>query len=423
MTLVNCTELTGFLLSLFSMDDIPTICRQAETLLAEIFLLPVRLDVQEQFESNHTVLRCTVHSQNPFARLPGTVIVTRREVNPEAAPDKFDQSILFRNEWASLDFLTSLTSQARLGPRLIASDRQIGLVVLEDLGSVQTVQDVLYGPDRQAAMDALLGMGRKLGQIQNKTFGRESEFLSSQAALGAKTTLCDANLDCRAHLEELHACLSALDIPLDPRFDRALLDMENAIHGPGHFRTFVHNDAGPHNFVVTDSGVQLLDFEFAGYGHGLLDVVCARLAFPPAFRGRVLPMEIVRQLEAAYRAELISLRPEASDDRLFTKAVAQACAHWAFSKLIGVWDYLDERLSQGEARDRRDGRVPERNAFLRQQVFSYLRLASATLEEFDHLPELHSALSKIVNRLMQVFPETPLLDTYPAFGGEPWHYP
>jgi hypothetical protein len=187
---------------------------------------------------------------------------------------------------------------------------------------------------------------------------------------------------------------------------------------------FVHNDAGPHNFVTSASGVRLLDFEFAGYGFGLLDVVCARLAFPPAFRGRTLPMDVVRQVEEHYRAELVEIAPVMNDDSRFTEAIAQACAHWAFSKLIGFWDpYLRERLAEGEARDTRDGRAPERSAFLRQQVFTYLRLALAALEEFNQLPELRLALYQVIDRLLAIWPKTPLLPGYPAFGGEAWHYP
>ena len=405
------------------MDDILAICHQAETLLTDTFQAPVQLSVQEQFESNHTVLRCRVNAENAKFHLPESVIVKRRELDPSSTPGKFDQEILYRNEWASLEFLTTQTSETRLSPRLIASDLSLGLVILEDLGSVQTVQDVLYSGDRQAAVDALLGMGKTLGQIQRMTYGHEAEFRLAQGALGAKTTLCDANLDLRLHLEDLHACLATLHIPIDSHIDKAILALEDAIHGPGPFRTFVHNDAGPHNFVVNATGVQLLDFEFAGYGYSLLDVVCARLAFPPAFRGRVLPLELVRQLEGACRAELIQQAVEFSDDQVYSYALSQACAHWAFSKLIGVWDYLSERLAQGESRDTRDGRPPERYAFLRRQVFSYPRLAVMALEEFNQLPELRAVLSQIIEQLLRIWPETPLLDTYPAFGGEAWHYP
>ena len=78
---------------------------------------------------------------------------------------------------------------------------------------------------------------------------------------------------------------------------------------------------------------------------------------------------------------------------------------------------------EGEARDTRGGRPPERAAFLRMQVFTYLRLALTSLEEQDRLPELRLALSQIVDKLMGIWPETPLLSSYPAFGGEVWHYP
>ena len=80
-------------------------------------------------------------------------------------------------------------------------------------------------------------------------------------------------------------------------------------------------------------------------------------------------------------------------------------------------------MARGKAYDTRDGRPPERSAFFRRQVFTYLRLALSTLEKFDQLPELRRALSQIVERLLGIWPETPLLPGYPAFGGEDWFFP
>ncbi len=405
------------------MDDVITVCRRAESLLVRSYPGSLRLEVLEQFESSHTVLRCAVHG-SAVGQWPGTVIVKQRTFNPSGAPQWFDQGVLFSNEWASLDFMAALSGRDSVAPRLYASDRQAGLVVLEDLGAAQTVQDVLYGAGRQAAIDALAAMGKTIGRLQQITYGYEAEFTARQAVLAASTTMSDSSRDCRNNLNELRACMVALGIDMDERFDGALHNLESVIHGPGIFRAFVHNDAGPHNFVFAASGARLLDFEFAGYGHGMLDVVCARLAFPPAFRGRVLPAMVVRQVEERYRAEMAEQLPEISDDDIFAEAISQSCAHWAFSKLIGFWKaYLQERLEQGEARDTRSGSAPERSAFFRRQVFTYLRLALAALEEHDQLPELRLALAQIVERLLRIWPETPLLSSYPTFGGEEWHYP
>jgi aminoglycoside/choline kinase family phosphotransferase len=405
-------------------DPFTALCQHAETQLSQTFHAPIHLDVLEQFESDHTVLRCSVLGQGGLPHVPATIILKQRAFSLQRKPQDFDQNLLFRNEWASLDFLTSRTGDVRIAPRLYASDFQEGWVALEDLGDHSSVQQVLYGGDRQAAVDALVGMGRTLGKLQGITNGCENHFTVRQKALGAATTLSDSSLDCLSRLEDLHACMAGLGLELGEKFDLAMYHLESSIHGAGALRTFVHHDAGPHNFVAAPGGVQLLDFEFAGYAHGLLDVVCARLAFPPAFRGRVLPLEVVRQLEEAYRAERVRQVPALRDDQVFAEAIAQAGAHWAFSKLLGLWNgYLRERLQEGETRDTRDGRSPERSAFLRMQVFTYLRLAQATLEEHDSLPELHQTLSKIVARLLDIWPDTPLLSGYPAFGGEPWHYP
>ncbi len=44
-------------------------------------------------------------------------------------------------------------------------------------------------------------------------------------------------------------------------------------------------------------------------------------------------------------------------------------------------------------------------------------------EEYDQLPVLRLALAQIIDRLLRIWSETPLLSSYPAFGGEAWHYP
>ncbi len=405
------------------MEEQAAVCRRAESLLAGIYGTPIHLEVLEQFESSHTVLRCAVQHAVMEGALPTTLIVKQRALDQPRKPGDFDQDVLFRNEWASLEFLATLSAKHGPGPRRYASDLPSGMVVMEDLGTAQSVQDVLYGKDPQAALVALTGLGKTLGQIQGMTYGREKKFAALQKELGAAATLCDANRDCRQNMGEIKNCMQGLDLEFDKSFERAILELESEIHGLGGWRTFVHQDAGPHNFVVAQTGVQLLDFEFAGYGQGMLDIVCARLGFPPAFRGRVLPKAVVRQIEASFEGEFFKLAPKMAGDLDYPQALAKASAHWALSKLIGFYDYLEERLLKGAAYDARDGRDPQRSAFFRQQVFTYLRLALEGLEEGDFLPEFHQGLSQIVGRLLKIWPETPLLGTYPAFGGEAWRYP
>ena len=63
---------------------------------------------------------------------------------------------------------------AALGPRLYASDRQAGMVVLEDLGAPRTVQEALYGTDREAATAALVASGSCLAQLHGLTYGQRA---------------------------------------------------------------------------------------------------------------------------------------------------------------------------------------------------------------------------------------------------------
>jgi len=396
--------------------------KKAEALLREAFNAPVELEVLERFESDHLVLRLAMRAEG--ADLPETVILKQRDLSAPRQPNEFDQHQLFSNEWASLDFLASLEGQERLGPRLYASEQQAGLVVLEDLGEAKSVQGTLYETDPDAALTALLAMGEAMGRLAARTYGREADFLSHQAELKVTTPLSDASLDCRTRLDDLQACRTGLGIEADGHFDLALKRLEAAIHEPGPLRAFIHQDAGPHNFVLTAEGATPLDYEFAGFGQCLIDIVCVRLSFPPAFRGRVLAREVTAQVEARFRSEAARAIPALGDDAVYHEALSQACAHWAFSKLIGFWrNYLRDRLENGEAWDTREGRQPERAAFFRRMVFTYLWLTLDTLEETGQLDEIRAALERIVARLLHIWPETPLMGAFPAFGGEPWRYP
>jgi hypothetical protein len=402
------------------MEDFNGITRKAETLLNNALEGPFQLSVLEQFESSHIVLRCATG----LDRAPATLILKQRVARDRSSEHGFDQDILFRNEWAGLVFIGSLPGGESMAPACYASDPASGLVVLEDLGYAPAIQDILYSLERDKAEEVLAEIGTCLGRLQAAAIGHETEFNARQSALSARTTRCDGSLDLRTEIDALRMCCRALGIRDEYRLGLAIDDLETSIHNSSLWRTLIHHDAGAHNFVTGANGVKLIDYEFAGYGYGLLDVVCARLAFPPSFRGRLVPQTVYRQLEQCYRQEMAEVVSAARDDGLFAEAIARASAHWAFSKLCGFWEpYLRERLAEGESRDTRGGRAPERSAFFRQQVFTYLRLALETLEEGNPLPVLREVLAQIVDKLMKQWPDTPYLPTYPAFGGEPWHDP
>jgi hypothetical protein len=217
--------------------------------------------------------------------------------------------------------------------------------------------------------------------------------------------------------------LDALDIVPAPAFFDAVSAVEAAVHDPASpWRVLVHGDLGPHNVLLRSEGLVFLDFEFAHFGHGLVDAVGARLAFPQAFHGRCSHARAIRRLERAYRERLVTAVPEAGDDALFTTAIVQACAHWALSKLYGLWVvYLRERLAQGEAYDRQDGRTPERVVAFLGKVVAYIRAFLTTAEDAGQGSAVSTSLQQVVVALLTRWPSIAPLPMYPALEslGEP----
>lgn len=64
---------------------------------------------------------------------------------------------------------------------------------------------------------------------------------------------------------------------------------------------FAHLDAGPHNGLMTPNGLRLLDFEMAGFGNVLVDVVGRGRRFRRRTGDGGNFIASVNALEASYR--------------------------------------------------------------------------------------------------------------------------
>src|SRR5262245_53258595 len=93
------------------------------------------------------------------ADAPSSVVVKRpppdQPYDP-AATDFPSPASLFFNHWAGLDFLGQVAADQPLAPRCYAGDRAAGVVVMEDLGQGQGIDDLLLGDDLAAAATALI---------------------------------------------------------------------------------------------------------------------------------------------------------------------------------------------------------------------------------------------------------------------------
>ncbi|GAA1596966.1 MULTISPECIES: hypothetical protein [Kribbella] len=188
--------------------------------------------------------------------------------------------------------------------RVILVDDQAGVIVQSDLGTWPTLETVLLGDDPDRAAAAMVDFARTIGRLHATTRDRRTEHESALAEFGPVdvTTGAEAGtggIHSWAVVE--HAC-AELGLPDahaardDIAFVRAQFDK------PGPYAALVHRDLNPTNALVTDHGVQLVDFEGSRFGHVGFDASFLHYPFPHySAHWCTLPDAIIRAADDAYR--------------------------------------------------------------------------------------------------------------------------
>jgi hypothetical protein len=390
----------------------------AEQLLTETTGHPVRLINPQKLSDVNTVLRCSLEPTQ--SNMPLSVILKQVTTTEFNNPDGLaGESHRFLNEWASLSFLSKLHEKSHFGPKLLASDRESNLIILEDFGKHQTVEDILLGNHREKAEKGLRAIGTFLGQMHAAAYGRGEFFVKEQTSLNASSPQSDSTFDFSTPpmVEIFQDCLSTLQITPATGFWDALHKLEKSIHSPGPFYTFIHADAGPHNYLYFGETVQLIDYEFGVLGYGLLDVVSARLGFPHSALCQSVPGEIVQQLERAYQKELAIALPQITDQIFFEQELVNACAHWALSRWGLAWMYyfkrcfeIDDEKTINEEMELTTGQAQKRRSRLMTLYQSFIQFAYET----DHQLPIADTLQLFTLMLQQKWPELNVMPVYPA---------
>ena len=383
------------------------------TLLNTRWQTPVTVEFLNGLDSQYIVARCRIAGNH--ADLPLNVIVKKWELQGEASEFQAPPSPeRFYREQDSLQFLSKLLADNSLAPRVLASDRSAGLLIMEDLGDNPTVQDILFDDNVQNAQQRLIQVAKQMARLHGASLGQEGEFDaitqgSAAMPVDAASDLREANL-----LSHLQTSLTGMQAgELDKS---ALTSLEATLHNPADFRTLTHCDAGVHNFLAIEDDVRIMDFEFARYANGFLDLACLRLGFPVAFKAHRIPPSLLTEIENAYRTTLTAYYSPAQDDKWFRQMMSAACTHWALVWMMNIWrGYVIHRIPGGEAYDREGQRSPEVMAMFRQKCLTYLTVALETAEEYNLRTPLHAVMETWRACFMEHFPDTELLPYYPVF--------
>lgn len=242
------------------------------------------------------------------------VVKTRRE---ESGPWGGEAAVL-DNERRGLELVTGLGID--VAPRLLAADEELGIVVMTDVGTGPSVQDLLFGESAADATAGLVGLAHTTGILHAESAG-----IDRQRQWRERTTFLDRTFQFWPDLRDAAATLG-FAAPVGVSSDLEALESDLA---DPRFRVFVHGDLGPNNAVSADGHVRLVDFEGSGFRHLALDAASLRLPFPAYGHWAVLPARVISAMDEAYRVELSRGWAGALDDEVYEAGIATGSAAWA----------------------------------------------------------------------------------------------
>ena len=327
------------------------------------------------------------------AGTPSSVIVKQAR--------KRDQDLtLFFNEWACLQLLTEV-STTPAAPRLLASDADQRLLIMEDLGPGDRLDHALLGHDPERATETLVALLETLGQLHASTFGHRARFDAILSAHGRRPP----EQDDRAQRRRLaiEDALRHLELPRDPRFMDELDEVVLRAESP-ELEALIHGDPCPDNCQWVGDHVRLLDFEHGRFGSIFSDASYPRIHFPTCWCLGRLPERVAEQALTAYRRELARGMPVAADDDHFARGLTDASILWAWSMFAG-W-HMPHVLSKDDDWGR---------ATVRQRILFRFGLVIDMLERHAWYPGIAATTRRTREALAARWGQVADIAVYPAF--------
>lgn len=348
------------------------------------------------------LLRCHCPSD---CELPPSLMIKKVEAkpyNPEDA-DSWDTMRFFR-DWTGSQFLSTIPGKVKHSPRFYGGDRNLGLIVLEDVQYRTRLVEPLLGSNRSQAESALLQYATCLAQLHVDTIGKAAEFEELFRAIAPNVKFIRGTVDIHKHW----SLLVNLGIQPESNWLDDLKAINQALNCPGEFLAYIHADACPDNVLDTGEALRLIDFETGHFGHALIDAAYGRMMFPSCWCANRLPEAMIQQMENTYRTLLSKQCPVAEDDQIFEAAFVKVCGFWLLDTLTrhgGLERSLREDFRWGLST-------------LRQRILARLEAFITISQEFNQLPGLRDTSNRLLDLLRQRWLNVPGLPLYPAFRRE-----
>jgi tRNA A-37 threonylcarbamoyl transferase component Bud32 len=307
----------------------------------------------------------------------------------------------FFNELACLQLLTELRPEPP-SPRLYCADTREGLLVMEDFGSGDGLDDALLGSDRVRAAQTLVALFETVGQMHAATFGHRARFDAILAEHGQERPPRDDGAQQWRHAAVRDA-LDRLEVRPHGSFFDELAEIGRRTESDA-FETLVHGDPCPDNCRWVGDRVRLLDFEHGRFGSAFSDACYPRIHFPTCWCTSRLPEDVARDAVDAYRRELSQGVPDAADEQQFERGMLDASIVWAWSTFAG-W-HMPDILTQ----DQEWGLVT-----VRQRILFRFRRLLDVLQRDGWYPAVTETTRETRAVLSARWPDVADMPLYPAF--------
>lgn len=355
-------------------------------------------------DSQFTVLRVPVIEGN---HLPESIVIKQI---PEDA--RFGADARFRSEWAGLEFANQIATNTQFAPQIIAGDVQERIIILEDLGDVQNLNNQLH----EQTIDGthlLRQYGTFLGTMHAASIGRQAEFEVIQKRLNADVPPNDSSRDLREMLDKVHEAFDP-NPHMSKVFIEEIVQASAIVHDESALFAFNHHDAGPHNILLTDNSLRFVDFEFSTYSHAFMDMTAVHLAFPPFSMGHPIPKIAIKAYETAYRDALSEATATISDD-VFDLMIEQCCAKWIVTKFLGLGSKMYPVFVNNQLEQLSNPAIAEQIPMIRKYSMTWL---SCYFDYFSDNPKLtatYAVLQSLYEETMQNNDTIVFADAYEAF--------
>ena len=329
----------------------------------------------------------------------GSVIIkaTRDRAYDAAGADAFEAGLV--KEWVATAFLARHAPGN--GPDFLAGDAGRGLIVLEDLGADlgSLVRPLLDGPADRAEQ-ALIAYAAVIGRLHAETLScidRHADLLRRDFPAAAVKPPSGGACWREAVVGKVAALMGAAP----PEAEVGLV--ANRLSDPGRWLGLAHRDGCPDNVLLREGRAHLIDFEFAGPGHILLDAAYWRMGFPTCWCAGRMPDRVIAAMDRAYRERLAPALPIAGEDPVFRREMAILL----FARLFASLSWLLEGALQEDR--------PWGISTHRPRVLWHLDAAIAGATDVPLLAGLRAVAAGWRDDLARRWPETEPLALYPAF--------